>query len=462
VHGSSYYFPVIFARHSTLGEWRSRTTFVLALSAAAVGLGNLWRFSYLTGEQGGAPFVIAYVLCLFLVAVPVMVAEILVGSHGRGSPVAALRLASDRSLRSRNWALLGLLACLTGLLILSYYSVVAGWGIAYARFMQSGLFSAASATLVGEQFERFLGNPAQQIYWQTLFLLLTVTFVGLGVRRGLGLLVWFAVPALMAMLGVLIKFGFDNGDIAAAREFLFSVKLLDFTPQSMLVALGQAFYTLGVGVGTGISYGAYSPRQVPIGRSVMAVAVFDTMIALLAGLAIFPIVFANNMEPAMGPGLMFVSVPYAFGNILQGELFGSVFFMLVVVATLGSTVAIMEPIVGTLMQQARMARLPAVLLVGLAVWIMGVAVVISISPVGGSAWFGDRHLFGFLDVVTGELLLPLVALFTAVFVGWRLRPEILRLELYRESNFFFSLWRFLLRYIAPPAILLVMLGTVLA
>lgn len=447
-----------FVRHSTLGEWRSRTTFVLALSASAVGLGNLWRFSYLAGEQGGAPFVLTYVVCLFLVAVPVMVAEVLVGSHGRASPVAAMRLASDRSLLSRGWAAVGLLACITGLLILSYYSVVAGWGMAYAGFMQSGQFAAASAALVGEQFDRLLGNPARQIYWQSLFLLLTVVFVGLGVRRGLGLLVWFAVPALMAMLGVLVKFALDYGDVAAAQDFLFSVKLLDFTPQSMLVALGHAFYTLGIGVGTGISYGAYAPQRIPIGRSVMAVAVFDSMIALLAGLAIFPIVFANNMEPAMGPGLMFVSVPYAFGNILQGELFGSVFFMLVVVAALGSAVAIMEPIVGTLMQQAGISRAAAVLLVGLVVWILGMVVAISLAPGAGPVGLGDRNLLGLLDDLTAGLLLPLVALLIAVFAGWRLRPEILRSELYRESGFFFSLWRLLLRYIAPPAIILLMLA----
>ena len=449
------------ARPGALGGWRSRTTFVLALSASAVGLGNLWRFSYLTGEHGGAPFVLTYVLCLFLIAVPVMVAEVVVGSHGRAGPLAAIRWASDRSLRSRKWMLLGVLACITGLLILSYYVVVAGWSMAYARYMQSGLFSSASAVVVGEQFEGLLGDPARQVYWQSLFLLLVVAIVGLGVRRGLGLLVWLAVPALVTMLAILIKFGFDHGDLEATRDFLFSVKLVDFSAHSALVALGQAFYSLGVGVATGISYGAYAPRRIPIGRSVMAVAVFDTMIALLAGLAIFPIVFANNLEPTMGPGLMFVSLPYAFGNIMQGELFGTVFFALVVLVALGSAVAIMEPIVATIMQQARLRRFTAVLLVGALVWVLGLVVVVSLAPGEASTWFGYRNLFGFLNGITAGLLLPVVALSTALFVGWRLRPEILRLELYRESDLFFSLWRFLLRYIVPPAITLIMLAAFL-
>lgn len=450
------------AIQGALGGWRSRTTFVLALSASAVGLGNIWRFSYLAGENGGAPFVLTYVLCLFLIAVPVMVGELVIGSHGRGSPVAALRRASDRSLLSRSWVLVGVLACITGLLILSYYSVVAGWALAYASFMQTGQFASASAAQVGEHFGAFLLEPARQIYWQSLFLLLTLVCVGLGVRRGVGVLVWLAVPALLAMLGVLVKFALDTGDLAATREFLFSVKLLDFSPQAMLVALGQAFYTLGVGVGTGISYGAYAPQRIPIGRSVMAVAVFDTMIALLAGLAIFPIVFANNMEPAMGPGLLFVSVPYAFGNIMQGELFGTVFFVLVVVAALGSAVAIMEPIVGTVMQQVRVRRISAVMLVGLVIWLLGLAVVVSFGPEGGPGPLAGVQLFAYLDRITADLLLPLVCLLTAIFVGWRMRPELLRLELYRESGIFFSLWRLLLRYIAPPAILLIMLTALFA
>jgi len=449
---------VSIARAGAVQGWNSRTTFVLALSASAVGLGNLWRFSYLAGEYGGAPFVVTYIVCLFLVAVPLMVAEVVAGSHGRGGPVAALRWASDRSLLSRGWTAIGWLACLTGVLILSYYVVVAGWALAYARYMQAGVFSAASAAVVGEQFSALLAEPLRQVYWQSLFLLLAAGFVLFGVRRGLGLLVWLAVPVLITMLAVLVKFSFDNGDMVAAREFLFSVKWIDFSPRAVLVALGHALFTLGVGVGAGISYGAYAPGRIPIGRSVMAVAVFDTMIALLAGLAIFPLVFANNMAPAMGPGLLFVSVPYAFGNVAQGELFGAVFFLLVVVAALGSAVAMLEPVVRTLMQQLRWRRVTAVLLVTGLVWLLSLGVVLSLRTAESTAWLANSNLFSFFDAVTAQFLLPLVALLTAIFVGWRLRPEILRVELYRESALFFSLWRALLRYIAPAAIMLIMLA----
>jgi neurotransmitter:Na+ symporter, NSS family len=233
---------------------------------------------------------------------------------------------------------------------------------------------------------------------------------------------------------------------------------VDFSGRSALLALGHAFFTLGVGVGTGISYGAYAPQRIPIGRSVLAVAVFDTLFAVLAGLAIFPLVFASNVEPAAGPGLLFISLPYAFGNLMEGELAGTVFFVLMAVAALGSAVAIMEPIVATLMQQLRLERFTATFLVAALVWLLSLAVVTSFGSGMGLQWFGKYNLLYILDTVTAGVLLPLVALLIALLVGWRLRPEFLRLVLDRESDLFFSLWRFLLRYIAPPAIVLLMLA----
>lgn len=441
--------------------WRSRTTFVLALAASAVGLGNLWRFSYLSGEHGGAPFVVTYIVSLFVIAVPVLVAEVVVGSHGRAGPIVALRVAADRSLVSRKWSVVGWLACLSGLLILALYAVVAGWALAYVNFMYQGVFSAAPAVEVGEHFAGFLAQPLQQVYWHGLFMLALSVAVVLGVRRGLGAVVWLAVPTLLALLGYLIKYGFDYGDMDAAREFLFSTRWVDFSSASALVALGHAFYSLGVGVATGICFGAYAPERVPIGRSVMAVAVFDSMIALFAGLAIFPVVFANNVEPTYGPGLLFVSLPYAFGNTAQGDWFGAMFFLLVAVAALGSAVAIMEAIVAALKEYTGLARLTSSVVVGWVVWLLGVAIIVSFSPGVDDDWFGNRNLFEILDFVSAELLLPLVSLLFAVFVGWRLRPEILRHELYRESTGFFLLWRTLLRYIVPFAIGLLLLTPLL-
>jgi NSS family neurotransmitter:Na+ symporter len=444
--------------YGQLGGWRSRTTLVLALSASAVGLGNIWRFAYLLGEHGGGPFMLAYVVCLFGVAAPLLIAEVLIGHHGRGNPFAALRSAADRSLRSRAWAWVGGLACATGFLILGYYLVVAGWTLAYAHKMQAGVFSDASAVMVAEHFQSFLTEPAELLYWQSLFLLLATALSLGGVRRGLGLAFWIAVPALMVLLGLLVSFSLEYGDLLAAPEFLFDINTMDFTAASWLVAAGQAFYTLGIGVGVGIAFGAYAPARMPVGRAVVAVAIFDVAVALAAGLAIFPIVFANNLLPAQGPGLAFISLPYAFGNMMLGELVGSLFFLLLAVASLGSVLAMMEPIVALLRQHLKVPRLVAVALLSAVLWLLALAVSRSLA---GQSWLGLDDLFAQLSNVTAQWLLPLVGLLTLVFVAWRMRPELLRVELVRESGLFFSLWLALLRYIAAPALMLLLLVNLL-
>jgi neurotransmitter:Na+ symporter, NSS family len=265
------------------------------------------------------------------------------------------------------------------------------------------------------------------------------------------------VPTLLASLILLVQYSITFGDLTAAGKFLFSVQWLDFNRDALLMALGQAFFTLGIGVGTGISFGSYAPVRVPVGRSVIAVAVFDTLVALAMGLAIFPLVFAYNLVPAMGPGLMFISMPHAFGNIMDGEAFGTLFFLLIALVALGSCVAILEPVVGAVKQRFGLRRVTAVTIVGALVWLLAYAAAFTLHN-GGD---GGIDLFRLLDRVAGGLLLPLVALGTVILVGWRLRRPLLRAHLYRESNLFFSLWYFLLRYIAPPAILLVMLGALL-
>ncbi len=442
-----------------LGEWRSRMTFVLSLAAAAVGMGSIWRFSYLSGEYGGAPFVVAYVVFLMLLAVPILIAELVLGNQGRGSVVESVAHAAERSRRLQVWQLLPWLACLAGVMLLALYVVVAGWSLVYARAMYDGSFSAASVLNAAQFFAELVDDPGRMLLWQSLFLLLVVVIVAAGVRRGIGLMAWLLVPGLLAGLMLLVQYSIGNGDLTAAGKFLFSVQWLDFDSEALLMALGQAFFTLGVGVGTGISFGSYAPVRVPIGRSVIAVAVFDTLVALAMGLAIFPLVFANNLVPAMGPGLMFISMPHAFGNSMDGEIFGSLFFLLVALVALGSCVAILEPVVGAVKQRFGLRRLTAAAIVGGLVWLLAYGAALTLTT---HSTDGDTDLFRLLDRLAGGLLLPLVALGTAILVGWRLRRPLLRAHLYRETNLFFSLWYFLLRYIAPPAILLVMLGALLS
>lgn len=438
-----------------LGQWHSRTTFVLALAAGAAGLGSLWRFAWLMGTHGGAPFMLAYLLCLAGLAVPLLVAELALGIHGRGGPPQALAWAADRSLRLRHWRWLGWLACVAGLLVLVCQVVVMGWALDYANMLQAQQLSGASARLVGEQFAALLAQPERQMAWQVAFLLLLAAFAAQGVRRGVGLLAWLLVPALVTLLVSLVWLSLASGDTAAARDFLFSSRAMDFDRQALVAALGHALLTLGTGVGMGIVYGAYAPRRVPVARSVLAVAVFDTVVALLAALAIYPIALANNLEPAAGPGLLFISLPYAFGNMPQGEALGVLFFAMVVVAALGSAVALLEPTVAALRQRS---GLPRAVVVAAVVSGTGAASAVVTYSLAGQGWFGHINLLALIDRFAAGLLLPAVCLVLALFVGWRLDRRVLREQFARESGLFFSLWHGLIRYIAPLALALLLLA----
>ena len=444
---------------SATGVWGSRTTFLLALAASAIGMGNLWRFSYLLGENGGALFLLVYLACLLLVAVPILIAEIVIGSQGRASPVTALIRTSERSEAPRAWVGLGWLAMVTAVLVLTCYCVVAGWGLAYVQKLASGVFAEASAPDVGAEFQSLLGDPWPLVQWQSLFILLVFSVSALGIHRGLGLLFWLAGPLLLVGLGVLIGYSLEYGDTQRAGEFLFSVNWYDFTPGAVLIAMAQAFYTLGIGAGIGMAFGAYAPDKLPIGRTVVAVALIDATVAVAAGVAIFPLIFANNINPAMGPGLIFVGLPHAFGNMVQGEFYGAVFFLSLVVVAFGSAVALAEPGVSYL---AERLRRPLAAVVGaLLIWSMALLCALSLNVGEAVRLYRGYTLFELLDLITVTVLLPLVALLTALYVGYALHREILRVELYRESRHFFSLWRSALRYIAPPAILVITLAVLM-
>ncbi len=444
------------ASRAASGAWASRTTFVLALTAMALGLGNFWRFSYLVATEGGGAFLAIYLLTLLAVAVPVLIAELVIGSHGRAHPAESFAHASQRSAASPLWTLLGWWMVICSILILAYYAVVAGWALAYVVKMDAALLADASAAMVGAHFSEMLNDPGQLVYWQTLFLLAVFGLSALGIHRGLGVLFWFVVPLALVVMVVLIGFALEYGDMAAAGRFLFSSISYDFTAGSVLVAMGHAFFTLGIGLGVGVAFGAYAPEKIPLGRTVLAVAVIDSFVALFAGIAIFPLIFASNVEPSMGPSLLFVSLPYAFSNLPDGETFGVLFFLLVAVVALASMVAVAEVAMAYLVERLRLRRPLAALLLGVLTWLLAMSAAMSFSIWADVSWFGSPNLFLWLDRLTAEIMMPISALLVALFVGYALSREVLRVEMYRESDSFFFLWRACLRYIAPPAIIVVM------
>jgi len=447
---------VRLARQSLHGGWTSQWTFIAAATGATIGLGNLWKFAYLAGINGGAGFVLMYLLCMALVATPVLVAEVLLGSRGRGDPVHAIEMVSLESALSRNWRWVGWLCGIAALMVLSYLSVVGGWLMTYCNWIYSGDLSAASARQIGEQFGHLLSNGWHQAGLQALFLFFAWLFVALGVARGLGALFAVLAPALLILLLVMVLTALRMGDMAAAIQFMFAPNVEQWTTDSALAALGQAFFSLGIGMGAMISFGAYMPAQRSLLRTLTIVVVLHVVVALLAGLAIFPLVFAHRVQPSYGPGLIFVTLPYIFGNLPYGSVIGTAFFVMVLLAAFGSAVALLEPATAWLVQRTRWSRPRAALVLGAVAWLVGLLSIGSFSL--WPTWRpGGKSLFAWIDWISADVLLPLCALALAILVGWRMRPESIRDEMLTDRPRLFWVWRATLRYIAPPAIALILI-----
>jgi len=437
------------------GAWSSRWTFILAATGSAVGLGNIWKFPYIAGENGGGAFVLVYLLCILMVGIPIMVAEVMLGRCGRHSPINTMRYLTEKAGLHGAWNAIGWLGVVAGLMILSYYAVIAGWALHYIGHMASGTFQGVSAEKADSIFNTLLADRNTLIFWQTIFLLLTVTVVIGGVTKGLGVAVRVLMPQLFVLLVLLLVFGYQQGDFARGFSFLFSFNYKALTWEGVLEALGHAFFTLSLGMGAIMAYGAYMPEHARIGRTVVAVGFLDTLIALVAGLAIFPIVFANpTIEPGSGPGLMFVSLPVAFGNMPGGLLFGSVFFVLVTLAAWSSAISLIEPAVAYLVESRNFHRITANLLLGLLAWVVGLGSVLSFN-VWSESRIAGFNFFEFMDFLTSSVMLPLTGLFIAIFVGWIMRPQSVRDELSDESDRVFWLWRIIVRYVSPLAVLVV-------
>jgi len=366
-------------RQSLHGHWSSRMAFVLAVTGSAVGLGNIWKFPYIAGQNGGGAFVLVYLVCVVIIGMPVMMSEILIGRRGRRNPVATMELLGKEEGSSGRWRLVGSMGVLAGILILSYYSVIAGWTLAYIVKSASGVFVGASAEAVGAQFSNFVGDWRLIGLCHTVFMALAVFVVARGVERGLEQAVRFMVPALLFLMIVLLVYSMNSGYFGEGVAFMFTPDFDKLTWNSVLAALGQAFFTLSIGMGAIMAYGAYLPEETSITGASMAVVVADTSIAILAGLAIFPLVFANNLDPADGPGLVFQTLPLAFGQMAGGVFFSTIFFVLLAFAAWTSAIGLMEPAVAWIVERFSKTRAQATVMVGLTIWSIGMGSVLSFN-----------------------------------------------------------------------------------
>ncbi len=442
------------ASQSIHGIWASRLTFILAATGSAVGLGNIWKFPYIAGENGGGAFVLVYLFCILLVGVPIMMAEVLLGRRGRQSPVNSMIELAREAGASKAWGLLGWIGVISGFLILSYYSVIAGWALEYVLRVGDGTFVGAKSEFAGTLFNELTGNPVRLAFWHTVFMCMTMFVVARGVNRGLEAAVRILMPALFVLLLILVGYAVSSGAFMEGFKFLFSMRAESLSANSLVVALGHAFFTLSLGMGAIMIYGAYMPKTSSIGATVCAVAFLDTLVALVAGLAIFPIVFANGLEAAAGPGLMFVTLPLAFGNMPLGRFFGVLFFVLVSFAAWSSSISLIEPAVAWMVERFGVSRVKVAIGLGFLTWLLGLGTVFSFNIWKSVQVFG-LTFFDALDFLTANIMLPLGGVAIALFVGWKMREADVHGELSLESPRVYALWRFLVRFLSPAAVLFI-------
>lgn len=439
-------------------EWSSRFAFILAATGSAVGLGNIWKFPYITGENGGGAFVLIYVLCVILIGIPIMMAETLLGRRSRQNPISTMELLTEEAGADPNWHYLGWMGVVAGFLILSYYSVIAGWASAYVVKAFFGSFFSADAIEIKGIYYDFIASPVQQIFWHTLFMLATMMIVARGISNGLEKAVRFLMPGLFLLLILLVAYAMTTSGYFQGLNFLFRPDFSKLTASSVLTAMGQAFFTLSLGMGAIMVYGSYLPKTVSIAKASMLIACADTVVALLAGIIIFPIVFTHDLHTDSGPGLIFQTLPIAFGSMTGGWLFGILFFVMLVFAALTSSISLIEPAVAWLVESKGLSREKACIGSGLAAWLLGFGTIFSFN-IWSTVKIFDRSIFELLDYLTANLMLPVGGFCIAIFAGWIMKQQHSEADL-DMPKLSYQIWKLLVCYVAPAAVFLVFLHEV--
>jgi NSS family neurotransmitter:Na+ symporter len=429
----------------TRGTWSGHVGFILAAAGSAVGLGNIWRFPYMAGENGGGAFVLVYLAAVFFVGVPLLVAEVMIGRATARNPVGAFRVLGPGSA----WPLVGWLGVAAGFVILSYYGVVAGWALDYAlRAVTGGFAEFAGGAAGGGQaaaastFDALTASGGRQVLMQAAFMLVTVVVVSRGIEAGIERANRILMPLLFGFLLVLLAYGLTSPGAAQGLDFMLRPRFSELTAQGVLDALGQAFFSLSIGMGAMITYGSYLERDRSVAGAAVFIAGMDTMVAILAGLVIFPLVFSFGLEPASGPGLVFLTLPPVFASLPASSLLASLFFGLLLFAALTSAVSLLEVVVAFVVDEFTVRRATASWGIGLAIFALGIP----------SALSGD--FLGQLDTIANNWMLPIGGVAIAVFAGWILSDAQARSAYGGEEGNLrgFAGWSVCIRYIGPVAV----------
>ena len=446
-------------RFSLHGQWSSRMTFILAVTGSAIGLGNIWKFPYIAGDNGGGAFVLIYLICIFVIGFPIMVSEIMIGRKGRRNPITSMKILGLEEQGSENWKWVGLIGLMAGFIILSYYSVIAGWTLHYFKMSLLGDLSNLDSESAQIIFGELTGSAVTQLMYHTVFMAITVAIIAKGIKDGLERAVKLMMPGLLFILIVLLFYSILQGDFMAGVNFLLMPDFTKITSQSVLAAMGQAFFTLSLGMGCIVMYGAYLPKNESIIGTTTTIIFCDTIIALLAGLVIFPIVFQFGLKPTDGPGLIFLTLPLAFNEITGGYIFSGLFFILLAFAAITSALSLLEPSVAWMIENKNYSRGKSALIIGVLIWLLGFLSIFSFNILSGfTFWKGT--LFDNFDYLASNILLPLSGLLFTIFASWIMKKENSIEELSDVSRHVYKLWRFGARYIAPIGVILVFLNAI--
>lgn len=437
-------------------QWSSKAGFLLAAIGSAVGLANIWRFPYTAGQNGGGAFVLVYLMAVLLVVLPILMAELLVGRRGQKSPPASIAKVAKEAGKSQHWRWMGLIGVAAAIIIFSFYMVVGGWTIAYVFKAGSGELANSSYAAITATFDGLNASPWQLFAWASSFLVITVFISAQGVKAGIERASRWLMPAFLILLMLMVFYAAFTGDFMSALHFLFIVDFSKINSSVVTEAIGQAFFSIGVGITNLMAYGAYLNRQTHIPSASVTIITADTLIALFAGLAIFPIVFAYGMDPSGGPGLVFMTLPFAFGQMPFGQIIGPLFFLLLFFAALTSAISMLECAISWLREKTGCSRAIAAMGCGLVSWMLGILSVLSFNVLSGVypldffSLFAEKTFFDIFDYVTSTLVMPLCSILVAVYVGWVLPKSITADELNAASHpTSYMLWRLLVRFVAP-------------
>ncbi|MDF0729100.1 sodium-dependent transporter [Cytobacillus sp. S13-E01] len=438
-------------------QWTSKIGFILAAAGSAIGLGAIWKFPYMAGTNGGAIFFLLFLILTIFIGAPILIAEFIIGRASQKDAVSSFKMLVPKT----NWYLLGYMGVIVSFILLSFYSVVGGWILSYLWRSITGSLSGLTNEQYGNLFNSIIANPYEVLIVQFLFMLLTIFVVQGGIQQGIEKASKYMMPALFILFLILVGRSLTLEGASKGVEFLLKPDFSRITADTILLALGQSFFALSVGILVMVTYASYLSKKESIGRSAFTIVGLNIFISLLAGLVIFPSVFAFGFEPGAGPGLVFVVLPAVFNEMVFGGLFLFIFLLLLLFATLTSAFSILEIVVAALVKDENKKRKQTTWVSGILVFLVGIPSALSFGILSDVKIF-NKSIFDFADFLTTNLGLPIGALFISLFVGYKLPRKLVKTELEngtRGIGFLFDIWYFSIRFLVPTAIFLIFMNS---